>query len=366
LNNLDFGFDAPHLLRARLAAGIPVAQADRYFGELLRRVSELPGAQRAALATGGPFAAMRNQRLAIPGLSPIDPAHWPRLDGVTPEYFETLGMTLIRGRGFTVADEHVGGGRVVIVNDVMARRYWPAGDALGRCIQVGGDTMPCRTIVGVVHAAQQGNMPGKPIETEEALDAYYLPFDLDDQVLFGGDADAWLWVRSPGNAAQLVPSVRRIVETLGPDSPYPDVVAISTRLADEFRPWRLGATMCGIFGGAAFLLALVGLYGVLAFRVTQRTHEIGVRIALGAQEGDVRRLVVGHGLRLAALGVTIGVGASLACARLLEPLLYRTSARDPRILSLTGAALLAVTMFASYIPALRATRIDPVEALRQL
>jgi predicted permease len=366
LNNLDFGFDAPHLLRARLAAGIPVAQADRYFGELLRRVSELPGAQRAALATGGPFAAMRNQRLAIPGLSPIDPAHWPRLDGVTPEYFETLGMTLIRGRGFTVADEHVGGGRVVIVNDVMARRYWPAGDALGRCIQVGGDTMPCRTIVGVVHAAQQGNMPGEPIETEEALDAYYLPFDLDDQVLFGGDADAWLWVRSPGNAAQLVPSVRRIVETLGPDSPYPDVVAISTRLADEFRPWRLGATMCGIFGGAAFLLALVGLYGVLAFRVTQRTHEIGVRIALGAQEGDVRRLVVGHGLRLAALGVTIGVGASLACARLLEPLLYRTSARDPRILSLTGAALLAVTMFASYIPALRATRIDPVEALRQL
>jgi len=360
LNSLDLGFDAPHLLRARLVAGTTVpTDADRFLREALRRVTVLPGNQHAALATGGPFAAYGNRRLAIPGLPRIESADWPRINGVTADYFETLGMPLIRGRNFTPADED-GGVHVAIVNDVMARRFWPSGDALGKCLQVGGDTMPCTTIVGVVRAAQQGNVVDHPVENEQASEAYYLPFDRSSA------ADAWLWVRSAGDAARLVPEVRRIVETLAPDSPYPDVVAISTRLAEEFRPWRLGATMCGIFGGAAFLLAIVGLYGVLAFRVSQRTHEIGVRMALGAQHADVRRLVVGHGFGLAAIGVAIGVSASLAFARLLNPLLYKVSASDPLTLALSGGGLLAVALVASLVPANRATRIDPTEALREL
>ena len=360
LNNLDLGFDTPHLLRARLVAGATApGDADRFFREALRRASALPGTQRAALATGGPFAAYGNRALAIPGLPRIEPSDWPRVNGVTADYFETLGMPLIRGRNFTSADED-GDVHVAIVNDVMARRFWPSGDALGKCLQVGGDTMPCSTIIGIVRAVQQGNVVDKPVENEQASAAYYLPFDR------GSRTDAWLWMRSAGDGAQLVPAVRRIVETLAPDSPYPDVVAIRSRLAEEFRPWRLGATMCGIFGGAAFLLALVGLYGVLAFRVSQRTHEIGVRMALGAQRRDVRRLVVGHGFGLAAIGVAIGLSASLAFARLLNPLLYKVSASDPLTLALTGCGLLTVALVASLVPATRATRIDPMEALREL
>ena len=366
LNKLDLGFDAPHLLRARLTSDATAATAgDRFFREALRRVSLLPGAQRAALATGGPFAAYGNRPLAIPGLARLEPARWPMLNGVTPEFFKTLGMLLVLGRNFTPSDEDVGRGHVAIVNDAMARRFWPAGDALGKCIKVGGDTMPCRTIVGVVRAAQQGNVPDEPVENEQVREAYYLPFNRSDP-LFGRPADAWLWVRTTGDAARLVPEVRRVVETLSPDSPYPDVVAISTRLAEEFRPWRLGATMCELFGGAAFLLALVGLYGVLAFRVSQRRHEIGVRLALGARHHDVRRLVVGHGLGLTAIGVGIGLTASLAFARWLNPLLYKVSASDPLTLALTGCGLLTVALVASLVPANRATRIDPMEALREL
>ncbi len=376
LYSLDLGFDAPHLLRARLRAETSVpADAEQFSREALRRVSVLPGAQRAALATGGPFGAYRGYSLAIPGLAPIENSLAPNIYGITLDYFETLGMHITRGRGFAAADEVDGSPRVAIVNDAMARHYWPSGDAVGKCIQVGGDTMPCRTIVGVVRAAQNGNTPDQPIESERAADAYYLPFDRNDPTLFdqrplaprnGPGPQAWLYVRSAGGAARLVPAVRRIIGTLSPNTQYPDVDAISARLAEEFRPWRLGATMFGIFGGAAFLLALVGLYGALAFRVSQRRHEIGVRMALGAQHHDVRRLIVGHGLRLAALGVAIGVGASLAYARLLDPLLYKTSARDPVILALTGGGLLVVAVLASFVPAFRATRIDPVNALREL
>lgn len=160
--------------------------------------------------------------------------------------------------------------------------------------------------------------------------------------------------------------VRRTISELEPDLPYPDVTAFSTAIAPQFRPWRLGALMFTLFGGIALVLAVIGLYGVLAFRVSQRTHEIGIRMSLGAREGDVRNLVIGHGLRLAALGSGLGIMLSLAIGRTANAMLYGVSGTNPFILSAVCAIILGVAAVASYVPALRATRIDPLEALREL
>ncbi|HEY2378805.1 MAG TPA: FtsX-like permease family protein [Gemmatimonadaceae bacterium] len=173
-------------------------------------------------------------------------------------------------------------------------------------------------------------------------------------------------VRTRGAAPALAPDVRRLMETLGPDLPYPDVTAFSTALEPQFRPWRLGAVMFGLFGAVAMVLAIVGLYGVLAFRVGQRTHEIGVRVALGAQRSDVHRLVLSQGLRLAAIGVGIGIVAAVAGGRGMGALLYGVSGSDPLVLTIASATLLVVSLLASHLPARRATRIDPLEALREL
>ncbi|HTE46429.1 MAG TPA: ABC transporter permease [Gemmatimonadaceae bacterium] len=361
LDALDLGFDAPHLLRARIAAQTYTpADVDRYFREVLERVRVLPGVQRAALASGGPFAALSGTRVVIPGHA-LEPRLEANVDRVTPEFFETLGMPLLRGRNFAAAD-NLGADRVAIVNELMARRYWPSGDVLGKCIQVGSDTMPCTTIVGVVGTALRGYHDGvEAVENEQPMNTFYVPFDRSDP-----PRQAWLYVRSAGDAAGLVPIVRRTMQALAPDLPRADVTAFSTQLAQQFRPWRLGATMFGIFGGAALALAIIGLYGVLAFRVSQRTHEIGVRMALGAQRNDVRRLVVGQGFWLGALGVTIGVSAVLGSSQFLDPLLFRVSAKDPVTLAATCGVLLGVAVLASYIPARRAIRIDPMEALREL
>lgn len=364
LGALDLGFDAPHLLRARIATQTYTpADVDRYFREVLARVQMLPGVQRAALATGGPFAAQRGTRVVIPGHA-LEPRLEANVDRVTPEFFETLGMPLLRGRNF-IASDNVGADRVAIVNELMARRYWPAGDVLGKCIQVDSDTMPCTTIVGVVGTAIRGNTPERAVENEQPMNTFYLPLDRNDPS-FAGRVQPWLYVRSARDGADLVPIVRRTMQTLAPDLPRADVTAFSTQLAEQFRPWRLGATMFGIFGGTALALAIIGLYGVLAFRVSQRTHEIGVRMALGAQRNDVRRSVVGQGFWLGALGVAIGGSAALGSSRFLDPLLFRVSAKDPLILAATGGVLLGVAVLASYIPARRATRIDPMEALREL
>ena len=198
------------------------------------------------------------------------------------------------------------------------------------------------------------------------IEVFYVPFKTELSTRDPNEATAWLYVRAVGDAPALVPAVRHVIETLAPDSPYPDVIAVSDRLASDYRPWRMGATMFTIFGSAALALAIVGLYGALAFRVSERTHEIGVRMALGANRSDVQRWVVGQGLRLAILGVSIGVGASVGLAPFIDPLLYQTSARNPLVLGAAGSAFLIVALAASFVPALRAVRIDPMEALREL
>jgi len=313
------------------------------------------------MATSGPFGVMQIRPIYAPGHERDWPP--PRVSAVTPDFFETLSITLLRGRNFADADD-AGAGRVAVVNEAMARNYWPQGDALGQCIRI-GRRGPCRTIVGIIHDARQGDWPDQPIQTEKPMSAYYIPFaQRDSDTSLPGPAT--LYVRAAKNATALGSAVRSALQSTFPELPPANAVAFSTSLARQFRPWRLGATMFSLFGAIALVLSTVGLYGVLAFRVSQRTHEIGVRMALGAQRDDVRRLVVGQGLRIGLVGLAIGVGAGLAVSPFLGPLLFGVSSRDPRVFATVGGALLVVVVLASYVPAFRATHIDPMEALRQL
>ncbi|HEX6537351.1 MAG TPA: ABC transporter permease [Gemmatimonadaceae bacterium] len=364
LRSLDLGFDVQPVLvaRARLRTiGYTPAQGERFFRRLLERARTLPGVERAALATAGPFGNGQLEPVFVPGREP-ERGLPPAVSYVTSEFFATVGMALRSGRVFTDADR-AGTERVAVVNEEMARLYWPAGDALGKCIEVGSDTMPCTTVVGIVETARAGNIVRQPVQDERPMPGYYLPLDQSNAARTLGPM---LYVRTSGDAVRLVPLIRHTMEAMAPDLPVPDVTAFSTALAPQFRPWRLGVVMCGIFGAVALALAMIGLYGVLAFGVSQRTHEIGVRIALGARRDDVRRLVVGQGLRLGALGVAIGIGAALAAGQLLAALLFGVSPRDPVVLAMASGAVLIVVVLASYLPARRATRIDPMEALREL
>jgi predicted permease len=363
LDATDFGFDVRHILFANVGdSSYTKARADGRFQELVARTRALPGVAHVAMATSGPFGIMWIKPIYAPGHERDWPP--PRLSAVTPEFFETLGITLRRGRNFAATDD-AGAGRVAIVNEAMERNYWPQGDALGQCIRIGGQRAPCRTIVGIVRDARQGDWPDQPIQTETPMSAYYIPFAQRDSDT-SSPGQAILYVRATGNATTLTSLVRRSLQSTFPELPPSDPVAFSSSLARQFRPWQLGATMFSIFGAIALILSTVGLYGVLTFRVSQRTHEIGVRMALGAQRHDVRQLVLGQGVRVGLLGLAIGVGVALAMSQFVGPLLFGVSSRDPRVFAIVGGALLVVVVLASYVPALRATRIDPMEALREL
>jgi ABC-type antimicrobial peptide transport system permease subunit len=248
----------------------------------------------------------------------------------------------------------------------MAQVYWSGVDPIGKCINAGRESS-CTRVVGIVANARQGNITRLSIQYERPQRVYYVPLEQEPAASRVGLFGIMLYVRSSGDAAALVPAMRRIVpEGNHPGAALPDVTTFAAAIEPQIRPWRLGVMMFGLFGAIALLLAVVGLYGILAFRVSERQHEIGVRMSLGATRGDVHWLVLGEGLRLSALGVAIGLVVALTAGRALSTIVFGVSPRDPVILAMTGAALLAVAAIASALPAWRATRIDPMRVLRDL
>ena len=362
---LDMGLDPTRLVVADMdlrEAGYSRQEADAIFRRMLERVDALPEVERAAITVATPFRSMLAQRLRIPGRDSLPRPRsggGPYLTGVTDGYFTATGIALRRGRGITAAD--VGAGApVVVVNEALARLYWPGRDALGACLVVGRDsTGPCRTVVGVAENAKMSEL------REEPVPQLYLPLPPGDTTIPPLRA---LFVRArrdaPDAAAALVPAVRRAMIAAAPDLPYANVRPFTELYAPQVRPWRLGATMFSVFGGAALVLAVVGLYAVLAYAVSQRTREIGVRLALGAQRGDVVRLVVGQGMRVAALGLALGAVGAWAGGRLVREQLFGVAAHDPAVFGAVAATLLAVAAAASWLPARRASRVDPAAALQ--
>jgi predicted permease len=293
--------------------------------------------------------------LAVPGIDSVRRLGRFTFQIVSEGYFATMNTRVLRGRSFDVSDR-AGAVPVVVVSAAMADKLWAGRDPLGRCVQLAWqstrpDTMPCTTVVGVVENAVHDPVADFPLR-------YYLP---ESQVDFGA---TWLVLRMRRDPAAVAEDVRRALQAMTPGQSLVTVRPAHELFDAKRRSWVVGATMFVGLGMLALVVAAVGLYGVISYNVAERMHELGVRIALGAQSVDVVRLVLGQGARFAILGLTIGGLLSLLAARWIQPLLFQQSARDPVVFVLVGLLLLIVTLLASSVPALRATRADPNTVLR--
>jgi ABC-type antimicrobial peptide transport system permease subunit len=262
-------------------------------------------------------------------------------------------MRLARGRGIAAADV-TGAPRVIVINEAMAKAYWPNADPMGTCLYLGSIT-ECFTVVGIVRDARLFR-----IRETEVRPQFYLSLA---QESFADHPGAML-VRTSGDAEQFAGAVRESLQGLGPGMPFLDVRSLQSALEPEVRPWRLGATVFTLYGIFAVGLAALGLYSATAYAVTMRTREIGVRIAIGARSRDVAGLVLGEGLRVGAVGLALGLGVAALGSGSLATLLYETGPRDATVLAGVGLILLTAVVAASLIPARRATLVDPVAALR--
>lgn len=318
----------------------------------LVRLRMLEGVEVASLSIGVPFQTMFGLDVRVPGIPelPMLPGGGPYVSAVGADYFRTVGTDLLRGQVFTEADG-AGTERVAIVNDSMARTLWPGGNALGECVLV--EKNPCARIVGVVEDARRFGL------REEPAMQLYVPRGQETSI--SGPA---LLVRPTPDNGVGAGTLRRELFAQDPSLAYVNVTALQDQIDPQLRPWRLGAAMFLSFGILAFVIASVGLYSVIAYTTAQRTHEIGVRVALGARPADVLRLVVAGAVGIAAAGIGAGVLVALAAGSRIEPLLFDTSPRSPAVFAVVIAVLLITAFLAGLIPGRRATRVDPVIALR--
>lgn len=357
VRDIELGFDADRVLVVDLNVNDEDDETrDALFRQTRDRVAQLPAVEHASVAVTAPFWSALSTDLSIPGLDsiPSSPDGGPYLNAVTPEFFLTTGTRVVGGRGFDNGDGFTAP-RVAIVSETFARRVWPGQDPIGKCMLVGGDTVPCSTVVGIARDARRQSL------TDDApVMQYYVPLD-QRQTTAGLRA---LFVRTRGDPAVALAAVRRETQSVSPDLPYPTVQYLADLVEPEIRPWKLGATLFSLFGGAALALAALGLYSVVAYSVAQRLHEMGVRVALGARGSDLARLVVVDTLRVVGLGLGLGLLAAVTAGRFVEPLLFRVSPRDPAVFVAVIGTLLTVGVLASLGPARRAARVSPAEVLK--
>jgi putative ABC transport system permease protein len=331
------------------------AQRATFYSDLVQRVKSLPGVQSAAAVNYVPLGGSNSSdAFLIEGVP--EPSPGQENDGryrvCTPDYFQTMGISILKGRGFTDQDKS-GSLPVIIVNETLAQRYWPNGDSLGKRIKFYGplDRAPWMEIVGIVQDVKHElNLPVTP--------EYYLPHA----------QDSWnamvLVARTSVEPQSMANSIRQQVLALDKDQPVFDVRTMHEVRAISVAVYSFGSATMGIFAIVALVLAAIGIYGVMAFAVTQRTQEIGIRMALGARAIDVLKMVVKTGMSLAAVGVLAGLLGAFAITRLMASLLFGVSPTDAVTFALVAAGLLLVALLACYIPARRATKVDPLVALR--
>ncbi len=267
---------------------------------------------------------------------------------VGPEYFQTMRIPFVHGRDFDERDQEDARG-VVIINETMARRYWPGGDALGRRLKLTKDWLE---IIGIAKDVKNRSL------SEAARPFLYVPLLQDYR------SNMILVARTTIEPEQISQSVRAEVAALDPEIPMFDVKTLEEHVGISLFLQRMAATLLSIFGLLALSLAAIGLYGVMAYAVSQRTRELGIRVSVGAERRDIFKLILGQGLAISVVGLLAGLVASLALTRLTANLLYGVSATDPVTFIVIAVLLLCVTLLACYFPARRATKVDPMTALR--
>jgi predicted permease len=350
----DFGFAPDHVLLASLQLGMNgynEATGRVFFRQLQERVAALPAVEEAALASWLPLglAGCKGHGVDVEGYV-RPPGDNPTYEYavISPRYFATLRIPLVAGRDFTAADD-TGAPAVVIINEHFARKFWPGQDAVGRRFRTAGQW---RTVVGVAQAGKYNKLD------EPAWPFFYLPY-----TQFVPDLDLSLCVRTRGDTATLVDPVRRTLRELDPGVDLWGSMPLTAHVQGAFFGQQLAATMLLLLGAVALTLASMGVYAVMAYAVSQRTQEFGVRMALGAAPGQVLRLVLGQGLRLAALGVAGGLLLAGAVTRLLARFLHGVPSFDPLVFAGMSVLLVVIAVLACWLPAWRATRVNPAEAL---
>jgi putative ABC transport system permease protein len=330
------------------------AQAAARLDELLEKIRHTPGVNSAAADSTLPLSGIdaRYFGFQIEGQTTSE-WHIAAFSAVSPDLFRTLGVPMLEGRDFTAADD-LKGLPVVIISESLARQYFPAQNAIGKRMSVYnvGNEIPMRQIIGVVADVRRDSL------TDEPLPAFYLP---EGQLPFGSMR---FLVRSATLPSLSVDTMRSAVWSVNRNLPVYDIRTLDQYLGLALAQRRFNTLLLGLFAGLAVVLSVVGLYGVIAYSVGQRMHEFGIRMALGAERNDVMRMALGKGLTLVLIGVGLGLAGACALTRFLSSLLYGVKSSDPITFLLVSAVLTGVALFACYIPARRAAKVDPMEALR--
>ena len=361
LRNIDPGFRVDHLLTMKIELPEPkyepMERRTAFYNNLIERVQSLAGVRSAAVTTNLPLYRQGNS-VGVQLEGKPAPPPGKELIVVTrivsPGYFETMSIPLLAGRALSDHDTEKSPS-VAVISETMAHRYWPGEDAIGKRFSVGRVTSDADWIqvVGVVKDVRQFEL------TREPRPQMYLAY---------GQADFFwpedLVVKTDVDPASMAATVRKAVWDVDKDQPVSNIRTMDDILADSIARQRFSMLLLGVFAGVALLLAAVGIYGVMSYSVAQRTHEIGIRMALGAQTSAVLKLAVGYGLKLVIIGVLIGLVAAFALTRLMSTLLFGVTATDPATFALISLLLISVAAIASYIPARRATKVDPLIALR--
>lgn len=366
VRQLDLGIDAEEVLAVwtefRPVTGLDPEQRAAlrerraaFYSTTVERLARHPDIAAASVAIGTPLQGTFGVDLRVPGWDSIPElaGGGPFIIAAAPGYFETVGTDIVRGRSLR-RGEGRGSEAVVIVNETMAATLWPGEDPLTKCMYIGdGADVPCARVVGVAENTRRWEL-----REEEAMQ-YYVP--LGQETGIGGTQ---LVVRPRGDATAFIPELRRMLHTMAPEAEFFSIDPLWKTIDPEVRPWRLGATMFLVFGGLALMIAAIGLYSVIAYGVTQRRAEIGVRLALGAHAPEILGMILRRGVGLVLLGVAIGIPVALAGGRMLESLLFELSAHDLPTYAAVAGVLALVAVIASALPALRAARTSPTEALR--
>jgi putative ABC transport system permease protein len=352
------GFETDHLVTMTVPAASAryanEAAVSAFYQQLLSRIEALPGVTGAGIVSNLPFGGNMDKSGFHVEEKPLpNPAEAPSAErySISPTYLQTMGIPLLRGRAFNERDTRATP-FVALINQVAAKRIWPNEDPLGKRIRMGGPDDPLRTIVGVVGDVNHYGLDNAPDMQ------VYLPHAQ------WSDAYVQLVMRTTNEPSAIVNAARREVHALDKELPIYRVATMRELVSASVAQRRFTLTLVAVFAALALLLAAIGIYGVVSYTVTQRTQEIGIRLALGAQTRDVLRLVIGQGMKLALLGVAAGVVGAAGLTQWMQGMLFGIAATDPLTFGLTAAALAGVALLACWLPARRAARVDPLVALR--
>jgi putative ABC transport system permease protein len=362
---VDPGFKPDHVLTAFVS--LPLAKYWKhedqvtFYDRLVERLGNVPGVSAASVVTDIPLYGGSSTGFDVEGRPPALPGQRAMTDYriISPNYFAAMGMRLIKGRPFDAHDTEAARG-VVIINETLAARFFAGEDPIGKRLEMSGAPKDLREIVGVV-----ADVRNYGVDAEVKPEAYVPLLQSAPGYLAGVTSALVLVIRSTIDPTALSQAIREQVQALDKDQPVSEIKTMETYLAESMSQRRFNMLLLAVFAGLALVLAAVGIYGVIAYTVTQRTHEMGIRIALGARGADILRLVFSNAMATTITGIVIGLGAALALMRLLQSLLYQVTATDPVVFVTIPLVLLAVAALATYLPARRAMKVNPITALRE-